>query len=41
MAAKEHVDEDLKAQNQRMWVEDMNYIMDRAMEMVCSDLIYK
>ena len=40
MAAKEHVDEDLKAQNQRMWVEDMNYIMDRAMEMVCSDLIY-
>jgi hypothetical protein len=40
MAAQENVTEQLKAQNQMLWVQRMNNIRDRAMEMVNNDLIY-
>ena len=40
MAAREGVTEQLKAQDQLLWVQRMNSIRDRAMEMVNCDLIY-
>ena len=40
MAARENVTEQLKAQNQMLWVQRMNNIRDRAMEVVNNDLIY-
>ena len=40
LAAREGVTEALKAQNQMAWVQRMNDIRDRAMEMVSSDLIF-
>ena len=40
MAAQENVTEQLKAQNQMLWVQRMNNIRDRAMEIVNHDLIY-
>ena len=40
MAAREGVTEQLKAQDQLLWVQRMNSIQDRAMEMVNCDLIY-
>ena len=40
MAARENVTERLKAQNQMLWVQRMNSIRDRAMEIVNRDLIY-
>ncbi len=40
MAEREGVTEQLKAQNQRLWVRRMNNIRDRAMEIVNHDLIY-
>lgn len=40
MAARENVTEQLKAQNQMLWVHRMNNIRDRAMEAVNNDLIY-
>ena len=40
MAAREGITEQLKAQNQMLWVRRMNNIRDRAMEMVNHDLIY-
>ena len=36
----ESVAEQLKAQDQMLWVQRMNSIRDRAMEMVNTDLIY-
>ena len=40
MAAREGVTEQLKAQDQMLWVQLMNNIRDRAMEIVNHDLIY-
>ena len=39
MAAREGVTEQLKAQDQMLWVQRMNNIRDRAMEVVNNDLI--
>ena len=40
MADREGVTEQLKAQDQMLWVQRMNNIRDRAMEVVNNDLIY-
>ena len=40
MASREGVTEQLKAQDQMLWVQRMNNIRDRAMEVVNNDLIY-
>ena len=40
MAEREGVTEQLKAQNQMLWVQRMNNIRSRAMEVVNNDLIY-
>ena len=40
MAAWENVTEQLMAQNQMLWVQRMNNIRDRAVEVVNNDLIY-
>ena len=40
MASREGVTEQLKAQNQMLWVQRMNNIRDRAEEVVNNDLIY-
>ena len=40
MAEREEVTERLKAQDQMLWVQRMNNIRDRAMEIVNHDLIY-
>ena len=40
MAVREGVTERLKAQNQMLWVQRMNNIQNRAMEVVNNDLIY-
>ena len=40
MTARDGVTEQLKAQDQMLWVQQMNNIRDRAMEVVNNDLIY-
>ncbi len=40
MAAREGVTEQLKAQDQMLWVQRMNNIRDRVMKVVNNDLIY-
>jgi hypothetical protein len=40
MAEREDVTEQLKAQDQMLWVQRMNNIRDRATEIVNNDLIY-
>lgn len=40
LAALEGVTEQLKAQGQMLWVQRMNNIRDRAMEVVNNNLIY-
>ena len=40
MAEREGVTEQLKAQDQMLWVQRMNNIRDRAMEIINYDLIY-
>lgn len=40
MAERESVTEQLKADNQLEWVQKMNCIRNRAMEIVNTDLIY-
>ena len=40
MTAREGINEQLKAQNQMLWVQRMNNIRDRAIEVVNNDLIY-
>lgn len=40
MAVREGVTEQLKAQDQMLWVQRMNNIRNRAMEVVNDDLIY-
>ena len=40
LAEREGVTEQLKAQDQMLWVQRMNNIRDRAVEMVNNDLIY-
>lgn len=40
LAEKEKVTEQLKAENQMLWVGRMNNIRNRAMEMVINDVIY-
>ena len=40
MAVREGVTEQLKAQDQMLWVQRMNNIRDRAMEIVNEELIY-
>ena len=40
MAEREGVTEQFKAQDQMLWVQRMNNIRDRAMEIVKHDLIY-
>ena len=40
LAEKENVTEKLKAENQMIWVQKMNNIRSRAMEVVNADLIY-
>ena len=40
MAAREGITERLKAQDQMLWVQRMNNIRDRAMEVANNDLIY-
>lgn len=41
MATKENVTEQLKAENQMLWVRLMNNIHNRAMEVVNSEIIYQ
>lgn len=41
MAMKENVTEQLKAENQMLWVQLMNNIHNRAMEVVNSEIIYQ
>ena len=41
MATKEKVTEQLKAENQMLWVQLMNNIHNRAMEFVNSEIIYQ
>ena len=41
MATKENVTEQLKAENQMLWVQLMNNIHNRAMEVVNSEIIYQ
>ena len=40
LAEKENVTEELKATDQRLWVQKMNNIRNRAMEIVNAELIY-
>ena len=40
MAAREGVTEQLKVQDQMLWVQQMNNIRNRAMDVVNNDLIY-
>lgn len=40
LAEKENITEKLKAENQMLWVQKMNNIRSRAMEVVNADLIY-
>ena len=40
MAEREGVTEKLKAQDQMLWVQQMNNIRDRAMEIILQELIY-
>lgn len=40
LAEKENVTEKLKAENQMLWVQFMNNIRNRAMEVVNADIIY-
>ena len=40
LSEKEDITEKLKAENQMLWVQRMNNICNRAMEMVNSELIY-
>ena len=40
MTVREGVTERLKAQNQMLWIQRMNNIRNRAMEVVNNDLIY-
>lgn len=40
LAEKENVTEELKAENQMLWVQKMNNIRNRAMEIVNNELIY-
>ncbi len=40
LAVKENVTENLKAENQMLWVQKMNNIRSRATEIVNADLIY-
>ena len=40
LAVREGITEQLKAQDQMLWVQRMNNIRDRAMEVVNNDLIY-
>ena len=40
MAAREGITEQLKVQDQMLWVQRMNNIRNRAMEVVNNDLIY-
>ena len=40
LAAREGVTEQLKAQDQMLWVQRMNNIRDRVMEVVNNNLIY-
>lgn len=40
MAVREDVTEQLKAQDQMLWVQRMNNIWDRAIEIVNHELIY-
>jgi len=40
LAEKENVTENLKAENQMLWVQRMNNIRNRAMEIVNSELIF-
>ena len=40
LAVREGVTEQLKAQDQMLWVQRMNSIRDRVMEIVSHDLIY-
>ena len=39
-AAKEGITEQLKASNQMKWVQRMNNIQERAMEVVCKDVMF-
>ena len=41
LAEKENVTEELKATNMMFWVQKMNNIRNRAMEIVNADIIYK
>lgn len=40
LAKKENVTEELKATDMMLWVHKMNNIRNRAMEIVCAELIY-
>lgn len=41
MAEKENITEELKANNQMLWVQSMNNIKSRAEEIVFNEIIYK
>ncbi len=41
IAEKENVTEELKANNQIKWVQNMNSIKNRAEEIICNEIIYQ
>ncbi len=41
MAEKENITEELKANNQMLWVQSMNNIKNCAEEIACNEIIYK
>ena len=41
MAEKENITEELKANNQMLWVQSMNNIKNRAEEIAYNEIIYK
>lgn len=41
IAEKENITEELKANNQMLWVQSMNNINNRVEEIVCNEIIYK
>lgn len=41
IAEKENITEELKANNQILWVQNMNNIKNRVEEIICDEIIYK
>ena len=41
MAEKENITEDLKANNQMLWIQSMNNIKNRVEEIIINEVIYQ